>query len=322
MARHTGSLTTGDKYRCFPIGYNPDIQAYLAGDRRHIYASQLRDKDGLTWVLAGDNDEADIPLLPLMTDLARAGIASVAWQRRPGRWHLETYWSERVIPQAGHNRLLRAAPLWAQIAEVFPVDTGKSNRTNHRLGWPLYHRIENEVIPCSAVFMFPDRPGEAIEPPGIVADRQGLAVLIARCVTPASLILACDYPKVEQDPVQGMGGLLLVKSSPTRKRGYSGWQVDLIEEFNRCHSWHDVASWCGGFDHRGFFRAIWRPGNGGGMGERTPSVKPDGTDSRWCCDYGDGCRKYDKYGIWCRVKGIDPHDDLRERRRQLQAVHS
>ena len=53
------------------------------------------------------------------------------------------------------------------------------------------------------------------------------------------------------------------------------------------------------------------------MGERTPSVKPD-LDERYCCDYGDGYRKYDKYGIWCKVKGIDPHDDLNERRAKLR----
>jgi hypothetical protein len=298
MARHTGNLTPGEKYRCLPVGYDPDIQAYLAGALRHVYASQLNDEDGLSWILAGDIDGKRISLLTLMRDLAKAGIASAAWRGRPGRWHIETYWSERVNPQAAHNRLLRAAPLWAEINEVFPIHNGKTNRINHRLGWPLYHRIDDKVIPRKSLFMFPDNPGKAIRHPGIVADREGLAVLIERCLTPSSLIEECDYPQVVRDETR-CGGALLDKYSPRRDLALppddENVSAAVLAQFRIEHPIEGLVDRCGGL-HHGKFAAVWRPTSG-----ITVLLNADG----WTChDFGEeGIEAFkshfDGYDLWC-----------------------
>src|SRR6266567_4497305 len=303
----TGKLEYRQKYYYKDEDYIPDIARYLAGDPEHVYGSRVYTADGFTWLLCYDIDQKhlDERHIEFMTRLAAAGVASLYFQRRPGRGHLEIHFTSLIDALAAHQWILSIVPELAG-CEWFPH--GKQP-----LSWPLWQRIGSEVTECATEAMHPDRLDCMDCCKGVRSESKKLAELIRRCVTDASLVLP---RKVEQ--TQPQGGRLLDTSSPTRKRRYSGWQVDLIEEFNRSHSWHDVASWCGGFDGRGYFRATWRPGNGGGMGERTPSVKPDGPDSRYCCDYGDGYHKYDKYGIWCKVKGIDAHDDLKARREDLR----
>src|SRR6266568_445750 len=305
----TGKLEYRRKYYYKPEYYTPDIAAYLRGDPEHIYGSRMERANGSTWVLTGDFDdkhpEHDRNHVEYMTRLAQVGIASLYFLRRPGRGHLEMYFTSPVDALAARQWIISIVPELAT-AEWFPY--GKQP-----VSWPFYQRIGNTVTECAVEAMHPDRLDSMGRCKGVRSEPKKLALIIEQCVTDASLV-----PPRKVEATQPQAARLLDKSSLTRKRGYSGWQVDLIEEFNRCHSWHDVASWCGGFDSRGFFRAVWRPGNGGGMGERTPSVKPDGMDSRYCCDYGDGYRKYDKYGIWCKVKGIDPHTDLNERRAKLR----
>jgi hypothetical protein len=309
----TGKLEYRRKYYYKDETYIPDIAAYLRGDSEHIYGGRMDRANGSTWFLTGDFDdkhpEHDARHVEFMTRLAAAGIASLYFQRRPGRGHIEIYFTRLVDALSARQWIISIVPELAT-AEWFPY--GKQP-----VSWPFYQRIGNTVTECAVEAMHPDRPGSMGRCKGVRSEPKKLAELIRRCETDASLV-----PPRKVEATQPQVARLLDKSFPTRKRGYSGWQTDLIEEFNRAHSWHDVASWCGGFDDRGYFRATWRPGNGGRMGERTPSVKPDGPDSRYCCDYGDGYRKYDKYGIWCKVKDIDPHDDLKARRTALREAVS
>jgi len=300
----TGELEQGKKYFYKPEDYQADIAAYLAGDPEHIYGSRLRRSDGTTWVLAFDFDdkqpEHDTNHTDYMMRLANAGAAPLYFPRRPGRGHLEIHFSLPVDPQAACTWAIDIVPELAQV-ECFPC------MGNQALSWPLYQRIGDQVTECSVEAMSPAKPGKLYACKGVQSDPERLAQLVIRCVTPASLVPAIPIVKEQER------GALLDKSWTK-----TTFEDDLIDDFNRTHTWEEIAALCGGYNRRGYFKAVWRD-------ERSPSVKPD-ADERYCCDFGNNGsfpKKLDKYGVYCLVKDIDAHTDLNEQRaamRQREAV--
>ncbi len=306
----TGKLVQNQKYYTQPEGYLPDMAAYLRGDPEHVYGSRLLLSTGLSWLIEYDFDdtqpEHDQHHKQYMRRLADAGIASFYAARRPGRGHLGLPFSGPIDPQAAYAWANSIVPEMVTVNECYPVN-GVEDKRNEPLSWPFYQRIGSQVTECKIEVMYPAAPGHLYSSKGIVSEPEKLAELIRRCVTDASLVPA---RKVEE--VQPYAGRLLEKPLPR-----SAWEDDLIEAFNRSHSWSFIADLCGGWSRTGHFRAIWRC-------ERTASVKPDGDDSRYCCDYGNHGnfpKKLDKYGAYCLIMNIDQVADLKAQRvRMREAV--
>ncbi len=299
----TGKREAGQKYVSLSFDHQVNIARYLAGDPEFQYGSALADEQGNTFFLEWDIDEQpDIyeQRTTIQTQLAHAGVATLCFLRANNRAHILAHFSEKIDAEAGKAYCLTACPLLEKIPECYP--TGAKH--NGRIGWPLYQRIGDQVIECMVEAMSPANPGHLYACKGVRSDPDRLAVLVRRCVTKASLVPA----RVEQPTKVSMVGGLLDKPLP--KITFEG---DLIEEFNRSHTWDDIADLCGGWSSRGYFKAVWR-------GERTASVKPD-ADERYCCDYGNHGsfpKKLDMYGVYCLVKDIDPAADLREQRAALR----
>ncbi len=110
----TGKLEYRRKYYYKPEYYTPDIAAYLRGDPEHIYGSRMDRANGSTWILTGDFDdkhpEHDRNHVEYMTDLAQVGIASLYFQRRPGRGHLEMYFTSPVDALAARQWIISIVP--------------------------------------------------------------------------------------------------------------------------------------------------------------------------------------------------------------------
>jgi len=305
----TGKLVQNQKYYTQPEGYIPDMAAYLRGDPEHIYGSRLLLSTGLSWLIEYDFDdkqpEHDEHHKIYMRRLADAGIASLYSVRRDKRGHLAIPFTVPVDPQAAYAWVNSIVPELATVNECYPVN-GVEDKRNEPLSWPFYQRIGSQVTECKVEVMYPAAPGHLYASKGIVSEPEKLAGLLRRCVTDASLVPA---RKVEE--TQRYAGGLLEKPLPR-----SAWEDDLIDAFNRSHSWDWIADMCGGFSRTGHFKAVWR-------GERTASVKPDGPDSRYACDYGNHGsypKKVDRYGAYCLIKGINEHDDLKARREAMRKV--
>ncbi len=301
IVKATGNLEDSKKYFYEEEDYTPDIARYLAGDPEHIYGSRMYGADGSTSVVTYDFDdkqpEHDRNHVEYMTRLAQTGIASLYFKRRPGRGHLEIHFTRPVDALAAHQWMSSIVPELAKV-ECFPI-VGKQ-----AVSWPLYQRIGNVVTECEIEAMSPADPGRFFGCKGVKSDPGRLAELVRRCVTKRVLVPA---RKVEE--TQPYAGGLLAKSLPR-----SAWEDDLIEAFNRSHSWNEIATMCGGWSSRGYFKAVWR-------GERTASVKPDGPDSPYACDYGNHGnfpKKLDKYGCYCLIMNIDPATDLKAQRAAMR----
>src|SRR5882757_2598253 len=98
----TGSTQACDKYLSKPKGYQPDIEAFIAGKIGHIYGSKLiNPQTGETWIVSFDCDkpEHDGQAQDNMLTLARAGAAPIYCQRNANerrRGHLELYFDRPV----------------------------------------------------------------------------------------------------------------------------------------------------------------------------------------------------------------------------------
>lgn len=314
IIRATGKLEQNMKYFYQPEGYTPDIAAYLAGKLPHIYGSRPAWPDGTTYLLGFDCDtpELDSQHRAWQAQLAEAGIPSVYWNRRLGRGHLEIYTNQAVDRKAFYAWVISVCPGLAAIPEAFPVgsdqNTGGVDRSNFGYSWPLYQRIGDRVTECSVEAMSPARLDKVYECKGVQSDPERLAQIVTRCVTKASLVPPLPVKECSTQQAQG-GGLLDKKAAYV----FSYYEVDLTDDFNRSHSWDEVASWCGGWSKTGHFKAVWR-------GERTASVKPD-RDGRKAHDYGKTGNfpaDLDQYEIYCLVNGLDKHADLNERRAAMR----
>jgi hypothetical protein len=313
------------KYLYQKQGYQPDLDAYIAGHIDHIYGSRLLNPEtGLTWALCFEIDRAeqDAEAENYLLDLARAGAAPVYEQRYAQgrqRGHLKLYFDQPVDPEAARQWAIEICPDLADVPECFPCKVPQDKR-NQALSWPLYQRIENKVYPCQAIYMLPaPHAGDLQECDPI--DRESLASLVALAVTPATLIEEFAtvlaereaLQKQEQERANAVVVFIGQKPKPLTNVGYDRDLIpQVMADFYAQCSWDDLAMMADGW-HNGFFKAIWR-------GERTASVKPD-SDGRYACDYGNHGsfpKKLDKYEVYCLLNNIDKKADLAERCAQLR----
>ncbi len=234
----TGNLEYNKKYFYKDEDYTPDIARYLAGDREHIYGSRVYRVDGSTWLLCYDFDDKQPQHhrnhVEYMTRLEDAEIASLYFPRRKDRGHLRftsPAWSMPLLLTSG---LSASYQNWRR-SECFPV-IGKQ-----AVSWPLYQRIGNQVTECSVEAMSPARLDKIYACKGVQSDPERLAQIVSRCVTKASLVPPLP---VKECPTQEAQGVRLLEKKPAYV--FSHYEVDLIDGFNRSHSWDEVASWCGG----------------------------------------------------------------------------
>ncbi len=232
----TGKLEKDRKYFYQPEGYLPDIAAHLRGDPEHIYGSRLPQADGSTWLVCYDFDggEHDARHGEYMTRLAQVGIASLYFKRRPGRGHLEIHFTRPVDALAAHQWIVSIVPELAE-CECFPI-VG-----NQALSWPLWQRIGDVVTECEVEAMSPAEPGRVFACKGVKSDPGRLAELVRRCVTKRVLV-----PARKREETRPYAGGLLEKPLPR-----SAWEGDLIEAFNRSHTWDEIADMCGGYARTG-----------------------------------------------------------------------
>lgn len=296
LIKATGQLEASKKYISLSEGYTPDLAAYLRGELEHIYGSNLRNTDGTTQVLSFDIDTTERALrkYDYLRLLSNAGAAPIYWSRRPGRAHLELYFDAPVDAQAAYEWAISVCPLLAEFEECYPVQ-GNEDKRKQRLSWPLWYRVDNQVMECAAVAMRPgaDKP---IHCAGIKSDPEGLRAIVAQAVIPAALI---PEPIVTQasDETPTPAGWLLEKCAPRCTAGF--FDIDVakaaIRAWNEAHSWQEIVD-----VHNGRFLASWR-------GERTPSVVID-ADGYYACDYGNHGqwpKKVDRFEAWCLVNGLD-----------------
>jgi hypothetical protein len=321
----TGSLDPNGKYKYADKGYQPDVDAYIFGDKNHIYGSRLLNPDtGLTNVLCFEIDKAeqDEQAENYLLDLARAGIAPVYWQRHAldrRRGHLEIYFSHPVNPETARQFVLEVCPDLEEIPECYPCKVPEDKR-KQGLSWPMYQRIGETVYPCTAKYILPD-PHDGSLQECAPTDKQALAQLVILAVTPATLVEEFATVLSERENLQpheqerARVCVCFIGQKPKRVTQVQS-ERDLvprvIADFNASCSWDDIAAMCGGWE-KGFFKAVWR-------GERTASVRPD-KDERYACDYGNHGsfpRKLDTYGAYCLIHGIDQKADLAERCAQLR----
>lgn len=313
------------KYIYKPQGYQPNLDAFIAGNLDHIYGSRLlHPETGLTNVLCFEIDQAeqDEQVENYLVTLALAGAAPVYWCRYAQgrqRGHLELYFSRSVDPERARAWALAVCPDLAEIAECYPCKEPTDKR-NQALSWPFYQRIADTVYPCKAKFILPD-PHDGSLQECDPTDKQALASLVALAVTPAALVeafttvlearseLQPSMPTQESEPVCFIGE----KPRPsTQVASERDLREQVIADFCAQYSWDDIAALCGGWE-KGFFKAVWR-------GERTASVRPD-RDGRYACDYGNHGsypKKLDIYGAYCLICGIDQKADIAERCAQLR----
>jgi len=304
----TGDLEYSKKYKTKKVGYIPDLAAYVRGDPEHIYGSRPALPDGTTYLLGFDCDtpELEKKYRYIMFRLALAGIASVCWKRRLGRFHLEVYLDRAVDRKAFYAFLLRICPDLAAIPECFPVgsdqNTGGQDRSDFPYSWPLWYRIGEQVYACAADFMFPDRPGELVSSPGIQSDRAGLTWLVAQAVTQAALIPALPAPAPEE------GGALLESPLEVQPSGPYSDTEDLVPvvlaAINERLTWEGIAALCGGLRGDRFLSPT--------HDEDKPSVVI--VSSRYASDFG--CtpsgrpETRDKFGWLCAARGLDQTAEL------------
>ena len=312
------------KYVYQEQGYQPDLDAFIAGDIAHIYGSRLLNPEtGLTNVLCFEIDQAEYndQAQDYLLALARAGAAPVYWQRQRNRGHLELYFDQPVDPEAARLWAIEICPDLEEIPEVFPCKEPQDKR-KQALSWPLYQRIGGQVYPCQAKFMLPD-PHDGNLQECDPTDKESLAQLVIDGVTPSNLIeefavvLAECKALQEQEQEKENAGWWFIGQKPKLLTSVS-YDRDLVPQvmadfYAQC-SWNDLATMAGGW-HNGFFKAAWR-------GERTASVKPD-ADGRYACDYGNHGnfpKKLDKYEAYCLICGIDKKTNLAERCAELRRL--
>jgi hypothetical protein len=323
MIYSTGKLDQMMKYLHKPKDYTPDISAYLKGHIAHIYGSRPAYDDGTTYLLGFDCDtpEQGAQHLEWMTQLARAGIPSVYWKRRPGRGHLELYTDKAVDRKAFYAHVVSVCPGLAAIPECFPVgsdqNTGGVDRADFGYSWPCYYRVANQVMECAAEVLFAcDQV--PMKSTGIQSDRDRLTWLISQALTPAACI-----PTLPSSPQESLEGdhqlaLLLRTCLPQHKAGQftdGGLAKVVIADFNDAHTWEEITATIGGVkDNR--FRAVWR-------NERTPSVVID-ADGKLACDYGKHYpypKKVDRFEAWCLINAIDKKEEVKRLIAEHEAQH-
>jgi len=306
----TGSLKSADKYLTKSNGYQPDLDAFIAGDIAHIYGSRLRNpQTNTTQVLCFEIDQAEYndQAPDYLLSLARAGAAPVYWPRQRQRGHLEIYFDQPVDPEAARLWALEICPELGDIPECYPCQ----DKANNSLSWPLYQRIGGTVYPCQAKYMLPAPHAGGLQECD-PTDKEALASLVTVAVTPATLVeeysARADELHAEQKREQGReserGVVNGIKPSPiTQVKGNRDLVKQVTADFNRTHRIEDMVD-----IQRGKFCATWR-------GERTPSVALD-RDGERATDYGrNGSfpKKLDAYEVYCLINGIDKKADLAER---------
>jgi hypothetical protein len=318
------------KYIYQAQGYEPDLDKYMAGDTAHIYGSRLLDPEtGLTQILCFEIDKAehDAQAGTYLLDLSRAGAAPIYWARYANdrnRGHLELYFDRPVDPDVARAWAIEVCPDLEDIPEVFPCKVPQDKR-KQALSWPLWMRIDQGVYPCTGIAMLPaPHDGGLLECEA--TDLESLSNLITDAVTPAALVEEFATVLAEREKLQpsekereNAGDVLFIgivpkPSSPVQSD--SDLVPQVLADFDTRHDWNDIAAMAGGL-YKGFFRATWR-------GEKTASVRPD-KDGRYACDYGNHGsfpKKFDRYGAYCLIQGIDQKADLAERCAELRRQQS
>lgn len=295
-----------DKYRSKAEGYVPDVMKYLEGDPDHIYGSRALGK--LVFDFDDKHPEHDRDHLLYMNALAEEGIASIYFSRRPGRGHLEIPFDESSDPQAAYRWIIGIVPELATVPEVYPVK-GIEDKRNCPISWPFWQRIGDQVTECRVEAISPELG--KMDCKGIASDPEGLARIVESCVTPAALVPDLQDDKIEptHEAVSDGGGLLESPVSHTPPRPLiDTFDVlqSALDEFNRNHTWRQIANLCGGMQKDGAFLAVWR-------NERTASVKVNKNKSGLATDWGHHDPRYpkqmDKHTIWCLAQGINPKED-------------
>jgi len=312
------------KYFYQERGYQPDLDAFIAGNIAHIYGSRLFNPEtGLTNVLCFEIDQAEYndQAQDYLLALARAGAAPIYWQRQRNRGHLELYFDRSVDPEAARLWAIEICPDLEEIPEVFPCKEPQDKR-KQALSWPLYQRVGSHVYPCQAKFMLPSPYAgglQEVDP----TDKESLAEVITVVVTPAALVeefaVVLDEREAlqEQEQEKASAGVVFIGQKPkpiTQFKSDKDLVPQAMVDFYAQCSWDDLATMAGGW-HNGFFKAVWR-------GERTASVKPD-AEGRYACDYGNHGsfpKKLDKYEAYCLICNINKKADLAERCAQLRHV--
>jgi hypothetical protein len=320
IIRATGKLDTQGKYVYQAQGYEPDLDAFIAGDEDHIYGSRLLNPEtGKTNLLCFEIDRAeqDAQAENYLLDLSRAGAAAVYWQRYANerrRGHLELYFSDPVAPEVAREWAIEVCPDLEDIPECYPCQVPEDKR-KQGLSWPMYQRIGGQVSPCQAKYMLPS-PHEGGLQECDPTDKESLATLIRLAVTPAALVKDFAFVLDEREALQpreqerenAVFVFIGIKPKPlTQVQSDRDLAPQVIAEQNDLHSWDEIAAICGGWQ-KGFFKAVWRD-------ERTASVRPD-KDGNLACDYGNHGmfpKKLDRYEAYCLAKGIDKKADLVER---------
>src|SRR5271169_4961290 len=187
----TGSVDAGDKYKSKPVGYQPDVAAYLDGRIDHIYGSWLRRGDGTTFVLAFDLDRAEHHALHAKYQqvLATQGVASIYWIRGMDgrkRGHLEVYFDRPVDADRAHSWLIWICPALAEVSECYPA----GSKHHNAISWPLYQRIGSQVAACTPMVSL---PGQGLLH-GNVRDRSQLPRLIQQAIVFSSQVETFDLP--------------------------------------------------------------------------------------------------------------------------------
>ena len=315
IIKSTGNLEKAKKYFTEDEGYEPDIEAYLRGDLRHIYGSRPALPDGTTYVLGFDCDtpELDGQHSEWMKQLAAGGLSSVYWKRRPGRGHFEIYIGVPVDRRAAYAYVLKLCPGLAAVPEVFPIgkdqNTGGSDRADYGYSWPLYYRIGNVVTECEAEILTP-LDLMPMKSTGIQSDRARLTWLLSQAITDAALIPALPQNEVAQEPARP-GGALLDKTPgvlPTRNYPNDVAKIAIAER-KAALTWEEVAAPVGGLHGDRFYSPLHK--------EDTPSVVIRG---EYASDYGrtpsGKVETLDKFDWYCLVRGIDRKE---EKNRIIQA---
>jgi DNA-binding transcriptional regulator YhcF (GntR family) len=329
IIRATGKLDPRGKYVYEDNGYQPDLDAFIAGDKDHIYGSRLLIADTEeTNVLCFEIDKAeqDAQTENYLLDLSREGASAVYWQRYANerqRGHLEIYFDQAVNAERARQWAIEVCPDLEEIPECYPCQIPEDKR-KQGLSWPMYQRIGNQVYPCQAKYMLPS-PHEGGLQECDPTNKEALARLIRLAVTPATLVRDFAFVLDEREALQpreqeqASASVCFIGISPkpiTQVQSERDLAPQVIAEQNDLHSWDEIAAICGGWQ-KGFFKAVWRD-------ERTASVRPD-KDENLACDYGNHGmfpKKLDRYEAYCLAKGIDKKADLAERIAELRSQQS
>jgi hypothetical protein len=285
-----------DPHKYLPFDGTLDLDRYLAGAKRHLYGSRPALADGLAWFISYDIDPkfeatAEDVLTMQRAMLARLGLRSVSFARRPGSWRLEIHFDAPVDALAAHEAATQAAPLLGLLSdECFPVAPGDGwrNRANQNYGWPLWW-LDEQDQPQESPALFVSEWGEW-QAAGIASDLDGMLLGLAQTWNSAALV-----PDLLQQPRPARA------TRPAARPAHGGGLVSVSQGQQGSGAYEEVRAAIADFCERhrpsdfdlpesGYFKL---------REENEPSARWDQDGyGRWIAtDFGDDCRKYDLFDV-------------------------